>query len=71
MAGYIEEVTAAVARGKGRSLSELQASITPSTLKSLSGDYGRFVAGNLASADALATGVKGNVTQIYERLRVA
>ena len=71
MAGYIEEVTAAVARGKDRSLAELQTSITPSRLKSLSGDYGRFLVGNLTSADALATGVKGNVAQIYERLRVA
>jgi cyclase len=70
MAAYIEEITAAVVRENGKSLTELQSSITPSTLKSLTGEYGRFVLQNLGASNALAAGVRGNVAQVYERLSV-
>lgn len=75
MAGYIEEVTAAVARDKSKPLAQLQASITPATLKSLSGEYGKFLMQNLGAsganpANALATGVRNNIAQVYDRLSV-
>jgi cyclase len=75
MAAYIEEITSAVAREKDKSLTQLQSSITPSTLRSLTGDYGKFVLQNLGASgsaanapNALAAGVRGNVAQVYERL---
>jgi glyoxylase-like metal-dependent hydrolase (beta-lactamase superfamily II) len=77
MAGYIAEITAAVDRGKNRSLADLQSAITPATLKSVHGDYGRFVMQNMAAsgakdpAQSLAAGVRGNVAQVYERLNAA
>jgi cyclase len=77
MAAYIEEITSAVAREKDKSLTQLQSSITSSTLRSLTGDYGKFVLQNLGAsgssvnpATALAAGVRGNVAQVYERLSV-
>jgi cyclase len=70
MAGYIEELTAAVARDKGRPLAELQAAITPGKLRSLSGDYGKYLLQNAGgnSLEALAGGVRTNVAHVYERL---
>jgi cyclase len=71
MAAYIEEVAVAVERQKGKTLEQLQASITPASLKSLSGDYGKFVIQNLGTAQALAGGVRGNVAQVKARLDAA
>lgn len=74
MAAYIEELTTAVERDRQKPLSELQASITPATLKSLAGDYGRFVMQNLSGSDpakALANGVRTNIGHIHNRLSVA
>ena len=74
MAAYIEEITSAVAREKGKPLAALQSSITPATLKTLSGDYGRFVMKNLSAAyggdpaKALETGVRGNIAQVLSRI---
>lgn len=71
MAAYIEEVTSAVARDQGKPLTELQSSITPATLKSLGGDYGKYVMQNLGGADparSLANGVRANVGHIHSRL---
>ncbi len=76
MAAYIAELAEAVAKGKqaGRTVSQLQAEITPGRLKSLeTGGYGRYVAENLkaayaaegAPADALATGVRENLAATF------
>src|SRR4051812_3677348 len=50
MAAYIEEITYAVARDPGKTLAELQSSITPTTLKSLSGEYAKFLTQNLGAS---------------------
>jgi glyoxylase-like metal-dependent hydrolase (beta-lactamase superfamily II) len=80
MAAYIEELTGMVARGKeqGRQVAELQREITPASLRSLSGGYGEFVAGQLVAADdsatppapaeALANGVKENIASTWKAL---
>lgn len=71
MAAYIEELTNAVARDKDKPLSDLQASITPARLTSLSGDYGKFVTQNLGSPNALAAGIRTNIADIHKRLGAA
>ena len=78
MAAYIEEITTVVEREKSKPLPQLQSSIVPSSLKTLSGDYGQFLLQNFRAggsatdpAAALAGGVRNNVAQVYERLRVA
>lgn len=74
MASYIEEVTNLVERERSKPLAQLQSSIVPSNLKSLSGDYGKFLLGNFnasGAADpsaALATRVRDNIAQVYDRL---
>jgi len=79
MAAYIAELTEAVAKGKqaGRTVQQLQAQITPATLKSLeSGGYGRYVAANLTAAypglapseDPLVAGVRENVAATFQAL---
>jgi cyclase len=70
MAAYIEEITAAVARDKGRPLAELQAAITPGKLRSLAGEYGQYLVQNSGgnSVEGLAGGVRTNVAHVYERL---
>jgi len=70
MAAYIEELTAAVARERTKPLADLQSSITPATLKSLNGEYGKSLLQNspARSTDALASGVRTNVAHVYERL---
>jgi glyoxylase-like metal-dependent hydrolase (beta-lactamase superfamily II) len=73
-AAYITELTAAIEKGRaqGRGAAELQASITPPSLKSLSsGGYGEFVAAQMirysaeyelyTPAEALARGLKANI----------
>jgi cyclase len=75
MAGYIEEVTGLVEREKEKPLAQLQSSIVPSSLKTISGGYGKFLLGNFSasgSADpaaALAARVRNNVAQVYDRLK--
>lgn len=84
MAAYIEELTAAVEKGKreGRTVEELARIITPAGLKSLrNGGYGEFVAGCTKRGDAesflkppaeiLAEGVRSNVASIYHSLERA
>lgn len=74
MAAYIDELTAAVERSRSKPLAELQSSITPATLKTLSGEYGKFLLGNFRAAGnadptaAMAATVRSNVTQVHERL---
>ena len=71
MAAYIEEFTAAVAKQKNRPLAEVQSSITPSKLTSLSGAYGKNLARNVGGAnyiEVLSSGVRTNIAHIYERL---
>jgi len=78
-AGYIRELTEAVDAGKrqGRTIEQLQASITPATLKSLNGGYGEFVGGQITKsggpmsgtpAEALAGGLKSNIADTYKAL---
>lgn len=79
-AGYIEELTAAVlsGKGKGQSIEQLQAAVTPAALKSLGGAYGEFVGGQLTRsqgspsstslAEAVASGVKSNIADIFRAL---
>jgi glyoxylase-like metal-dependent hydrolase (beta-lactamase superfamily II) len=81
MAAYISELVEAVAKGKqaGRTVQQLQETITPATLKSLgSGGYGRYVGATLVKyypeatqrtpAEALASGVRGNVASVFNTL---
>jgi len=79
-AGYIEELTDRVEAGKrnGQTLEQLQASITPASLKSLSGEYGEFVGAQIVRddadaelsrpADVVADSVKGNVEEVWNTL---
>jgi len=81
MAAYLSELTEAVEQGKraGRTVGQLQAAITPATLKSLaSGGYGRYVANNLVAyymevgpvtpEEALVNGVRENVASTFQVL---
>ena len=82
LANYIEEVTEAVVRGrgKGKPVDVLQKEITPSTLRTLAdGGYGEFVARNIlayrmtpppkpTAAEVIATGIREAVGFIYARL---
>ncbi len=67
MRNYIEELTEAVLDGqrRGKSLEQMRAEITPSSLKSLGGGYGEAV----AQPAALAAGVSSNVAQVFGALR--
>jgi glyoxylase-like metal-dependent hydrolase (beta-lactamase superfamily II) len=76
---YIEEITDRVARGRraGKTLAQLQAEITPATLKSLAdGGYGEFVGQSILrhrmvapprppAAALVAEAVKSNVAEIF------
>jgi len=80
MSAYIRELAEAVSRGKraGRSAAQLQAAITPASLKSLGGGYGSFVAASLKKyaieneltppETVLANGVKENVASTFKAL---
>ena len=81
MAGYIEELTEAVVKGKdaGRTAAQLQQSIKPASLKSLARDgYGdflgeslskyRFLDPGLSKADIVSGGVIENIGHIYTAL---
>jgi glyoxylase-like metal-dependent hydrolase (beta-lactamase superfamily II) len=77
MRNYLEELTARVAEGKraGKSVTELQKSITATTLKSFAADgYGEYVAANRARSYRhlgpirLQDGIDGNIAQVYDRL---
>jgi cyclase len=75
---YIEELTARVETGKkaGRSLADLQKSITPASLKTLQANgYGSFVVDSmdkysvyLGSRTALEDRLAGNVDAVYKNL---
>jgi len=79
-AGYIEELTERVETGKrsGQTLEQIQASITPASLKSLAGGYGEFVGDQIVHsdgqqtlakpADVIADAVRGNIADIYGAL---
>ena len=76
MASYIEEVTNRVEQEKGKSVEQLQASIVPANLKTLSGEYGKFLLQNFSgpgsSGDpkaAMAASVRSNVAQVHDRLK--
>ena len=80
MAAYIEELTALVDSGKrqGRTIAQLQASIDPGNLKSLSVPYRDFLLSQIQRysvsaavtppAQSLVSGVKGNIRDIYNTL---
>ena len=68
MAAYIQEITETVAQSKDKPLAELQSSIIPGSLKSLSGDYGRALLSGMTT-QALASGVRTNVAHVRDRLR--
>jgi cyclase len=80
MAAYIEELTEAVVKGKeqGRTVEQLQQSITPTSLKSLAGGYGEAAATEITKyyfdsllmspAEALAGAVKENVASTFKAL---
>ena len=79
-AGYIRELTEAVDSGKrkGQNVAQLQAAITPATLKSLGGGYGEWVGGQITSSDgqqlhtkpqdAVANAVKSNIADTFTAL---
>jgi cyclase len=71
MAAYIEELTIRVDRDKSKPLAELQTSITPASLTTLSGEYGKFLLRSMNPAnpaDALASGLRSNLGDVYRRL---
>jgi cyclase len=80
MGGYMRELNEAVDAGKrrGQTLQELQAALTPATLKSLGGGYGealqeqmkRFSINTMiiSPAQALAQGIRGNIADVYRLL---
>ena len=77
---YIRELTEAVDAGKrqGRTSAQLQASITPASLKTLGGGYGEFVGGQITKSDgpqlrtdprdAVAGAVKSNIADVFRAL---
>ena len=75
MRNYIEELTVKVAEGKrtGKNVPELQASITPASLRSLQTDnYGMLVqealgkfTPHLVSMPSLEDGIKSNIQDVY------
>ena len=79
-AGYIEELTERVEAGKrsGQTVDQVQAAITPASLKSLGGGYGEFISDQIARsdgprtlakpADVIADGVRGNIAEIYVKV---
>jgi glyoxylase-like metal-dependent hydrolase (beta-lactamase superfamily II) len=80
-AAFLEELTEAVASGKaqGRTVEQLQAAITPATLKSLgSGGWGQYIIGQTLEyywdavlstpAELLADGIKGSVAATFNAL---
>jgi glyoxylase-like metal-dependent hydrolase (beta-lactamase superfamily II) len=79
MGNFIDEMTEGVVRGKEKkTVAMLQKELTPATLKTLQGDYGRFlvestrryrmIAPGIDPAAVLATGVEGCIAQIYSAL---
>jgi cyclase len=83
-AAYLEELTEAVAQGKaqGRTVEQLQAAITPASLKSLSnGGWGSYIAAQTVEyyydallqtpAEALAGGLKENIASTFRALERA
>ncbi len=81
LSGYIEEITESVTQGHaaGRSLADLEESITPATLRSIGeSDYAgflastiakyRFLAPGVSGADAMTAAVKRNVGDVYKTL---
>ena len=76
MAAYIEELTQVVGRGKrqGQSAAELQSSVSPSSLRSLSEAYSQFLVSQssgsraLSGQEILAAGIKGNIGDIFARV---
>ena len=79
-AGYIEELTEAVAtaKGKGQTVEQVQAAVTPASLTSLAGGYGEFVSNQIVHtdgqaalakpADVIADHVRGNIAEIYGKV---
>jgi hypothetical protein len=71
---YIEELTGKVAAGRdaGRSLGELQKTITVASLKSLqSNGYAGYVTANYAQSDpgtSVENAIKTNVAEVYKNL---
>ena len=77
---YIRELTETVDAGKrqGRTIAQLQASITPASLKTLGGGYGEFVGGQITKSDgpqmridprdAVAGAVKSNIADVFSAL---
>ena len=80
MGGYMRELNEAVDAGKrrGQTLPDLQAALTPATLKSLGGGYGealqeqmkRFSINTMimSPVEALAQGIKANIADVYRLL---
>lgn len=80
MLAYIEELNGRVREGKrqGQAIEELQARIAPETLRTLAGDYGRYVREMTARfrplppgtgpGASLADAVRGNVAAVYQKL---
>lgn len=80
MSNFIEEITEGVVRGKEKkkSAATLQQELTPASLKTLQGDYGKFLlestrryramAPGVTPAAALAAGIQAGVGHIYSAL---
>jgi glyoxylase-like metal-dependent hydrolase (beta-lactamase superfamily II) len=75
VAAYLEELTEVVGAKKqqGQTVAEVQASVTPDQLRSLSGDYRSFLVSQRADNaqpvdEMIAAGVKSNVADVFERI---
>jgi glyoxylase-like metal-dependent hydrolase (beta-lactamase superfamily II) len=69
MGRYIEELTHSVREGMrlGRTVEQLQKEITPATLKSMGGGYLEALTAG-GSAAGVASGVSGNVAQVFRTI---
>ncbi|MEZ5401091.1 MAG: MBL fold metallo-hydrolase [Bryobacteraceae bacterium] len=78
LTGYIEELNEAVSRAKSAGMTtwEVQNAVTPATLASFRGEFGRIAAATerrfrlrapgSSAADAMARAVRANVARVYE-----
>lgn len=75
-AGYLDELAAAIEGKRAKPVDQIQKEITVASLRSLSGDYGRYLMGNFKAsspagdpAATLANGLRTNIADIHGALQ--